>query len=64
MRTILYIRTGRGEMWGVAAKRTRKVRNMVESIKINNFKSLADTELTDCRRYNLLLDLPMKLQYI
>ena len=45
-------------MWGVAAKRTRKVRNMVESIKIKNFKSLADTELTDCRRYNLLLGRP------
>lgn len=38
--------------------------NFIESIKINNFKSIADTELTDCRRYNLLLELPMKLEYI
>ena len=31
---------------------------MIENIKINNFKSLVGIELTDCRRYNLLLGRP------
>lgn len=31
---------------------------MIENIKINNYKSLSETELTDCRRYNLLLGRP------
>lgn len=31
---------------------------MIENIRINNFKSLVEVELTDCRRYNLLLGRP------
>ena len=31
---------------------------MIENIRINTFKSLVEVELTDCRRYNLLLGRP------